>query len=76
MRHRAAVLTGSLPVFCGNLILDHTLLVPLIDGAEALLLIFLGSLMRQRWTIQAHVPRSLGDVLGNVRVDVPVGESE
>jgi hypothetical protein len=74
--HGAAVLTGSLPVLCGNLILDHTLLVPVVNGAEALLLLLLGPLMRQRWATQTHIPWSLGDVLRNMRVDIPVGESE
>ena len=32
--------------------------------------------MLQRRTTQAHVPWRLGDVLRNVRVDVPVGGSE
>ncbi len=46
--HGAAVLAGSLPELCGLCLLDHTPLVPVTDGMEALLFLLLWTLMRQR----------------------------
>lgn len=69
--HRATVLTRSLPELGGCLAFLHSLLVPLIDGVEMPLLLFLGPLVLQTGLAQADIPRSLTDILGDVRIDVP-----
>ena len=71
--HGATVLAGSLPELLNDFVLDYSLLVPVVDGAVRLLLLFLRALMRERRSPQAHVPRGLGYVLRYMWIDVPVG---
>ena len=76
MSHGAAVLTGSLAELCGNLVLDHALLVPAVDRAKAILFLVLRSLMFEGRLTKTHIPRSLRDVLRNVWIDVSVKSSQ
>lgn len=69
--HGSTVLACSLSEFRGYLGLVYSLLVPVVDGAEVRLFLFLRSLMFEGGTTQGHIPRGLGDVLRNMRVDVP-----
>ena len=65
-----AVFTSSFSEFCRYLRLLHTLRVPLVDASVFFLLLLLWTLMRQSRALRIEVPGSIGNVLGNVRVDV------